>query len=151
MRIDRRKLKGWLYRYLTPVNVEYGDDFCYKLSTQTVIVSENLPDSIYFYLDFCKKRGLKKEVDPWVLCLLHEIGHDQTLLFINSVSCLFDSLLGKFAESDSYTMLGVRIKMFIYFRLPAEKAATDWAIDFINNNLDKVKELESYLYGRRKA
>ena len=144
MKIDRRKLRGWLYRNATPVNVEYGDVFCYTLSTQTVTVSEELPLNINWYINHCKHLGMKYDVQWWVLCLLHEIGHDQTIFFLNEFEYLLD-WASCICETPSFTMFGAWLKNQIYFRLPAERAATNWVVDLVNNHIDEVRELERYV------
>jgi hypothetical protein len=31
-----------------------------------------------------------------------------------------------------------------YFNLPSERMATEWALDFAEKNIDKIKELDIY-------
>ena len=44
MKIDRRKLRAWINKNLTPVKVVYDDYFSYVHRDQTVTISTNLPD-----------------------------------------------------------------------------------------------------------
>jgi len=145
MEIDRRKLKGWLSRNLTPVKVEYGEEFSYSLENQVVTISKELPDHYDEYLNFCKKKGLTEEIKPFALCLLHELGHDQTIFFMNELEYFVDSSLSIFTQTPSYTEFGRKLKYSLYYRLPCEIAATRWAIDFINNNIELVRELETFI------
>lgn len=145
MKIDRRKLRAWINKNLTPVKVVYDDCFSYINRDQTVTICTELPDHYEEYEAFCKHRGLKYKVHPMVICLLHEIGHDQTLLFLNEFYYTIDHIIDKITGTYSYTELGRKLKYSLYFRSPVEVAATDWLVDFVNNNINEVRELETYV------
>lgn len=143
--IDGRKLRGWLYRNATPVRVKYDDTFSYLINDQVVTISKELPDHLDEYINFCKKKGLKYEVNPYILCLLHEVGHDQTLLFMNEFDYIIDSIINTITNTYSKFDFIRKLKYKLYFSSPTEVAATMWAIDLINENIDEVRELESYV------
>lgn len=141
-RVDRRKLKRWVSKYITPVDIKYDDDFYYSIDTQTVAVSHEIPDHINWYKEFCFSKGLLYDVNDFTLCMLHEIGHDQTLFFISDFKCFIDSIISNFVQTTVTSSKLYWLRCQIYFRLPCEIAATEWAIDFINNNIEAIKELE---------
>lgn len=147
MKIKIRKLKKWLYDNATEANIKYGDDFCYVFHDDTVVFAHELPEHIEWYKNFCFKKGLKyRDVNDYIICLLHEVGHAQTLIFLNDLYHFVDFNVSKIVETESFTKFGAWLKCQIYFRMPCEQVATDWMIDFINNNIEEVRELESYLY-----
>ena len=144
MKIKKKSLEKWLDEYVTIVDINYGDDFYYSFGDQAITISKDLPDHIDIYKKFCYKKGLKYNVNDYVICLLHEVGHDQTILFLNEFLYWIDMKLAILLESiECYNYLLHWIVCQIYFRLPCEIIATKWMINFINNNLSAVRELES--------
>ena len=145
MDIDLRRVRGWLYRNATPVKIIRGEEFAYHISDQEVEIANEVPFNIETYIKFCKRRGLKYDIDPYILCLLHEIGHDQTIFFLTSFKYNWDFLIAFLVERPSINYFMYWLRCQIYYRLPCEWAATEWAIDFINNNIKEVRELETYI------
>lgn len=147
MKVYKRKLNKWLKDNLDEIiKVKYGELFCYYIGDQSITISHEVPDHIHWYKSYCKKLGLKYDVSDHALCLLHEIGHDQTIWFIGDIRNFIDRTLSAIVETDSYFVFTSWIKCQIYFRLPCEHEATLWAVDFINNNIEEVRKLESYYY-----
>ncbi len=71
----------------------------------------------------------------FLLSLFHEIGHYMTFDDLGeedfAYSCDVKALLGT-TDDDAK----------IYFRLPIEIAATNWAIDYINEHPTEISKLE---------
>ena len=74
--------------------------------------------------------------DP-ALAFLHELGHACTYNYFNDTEKLLYDLTKSFdpGESDMDFLMGH------YWMIPDEFAANMWAIDFINNYIEAVKEL----------
>ena len=139
--IDGRKLRGWLYRNATPVKVKYDNEFSYLINDQVVTISKELPDHLDEYINFCKKKGLKYEVNPYILCLLHEVGHDQTLLFMNELDYIIDSIINKITNTYSKFDFIRKLKYKLYFSSPTEVAATMFDIIADQDDVDMLNEL----------
>ncbi len=117
------------------VDVEYNSDFAYEYATSTIYYSFLIPDKSGEYLmEFAKEHGLLYDCGSFVLSLFHELGHHETLDLLD--------------EQEEEKSLRIKKKLtsskednFIYFNLPDEFAATEWAIDYINSNKQKIKSL----------
>ena len=96
----------------------------------------------YVYFKWCKIDNPSMED---LGDLLHEIGHDQTIFFLTSFKYNWDFLIAFLVERPSINYFMYWLRCQIYYRLPCEWAATEWAIDFINNNIKEVRELETYI------
>ena len=73
----------------------------------------------------CIDLGLGYDIDIFWLSFFHELGHSETYHLVDESAFLIDAdLLG-----DDY-----------YYH-PREIIATEWAVNYINNNIDKVKLL----------
>ena len=117
-----------------------GTDFAYLYKRNVVVWTpvvsvKNDTD----FQNFFESLGCIVKCDVFLYSILHEIGHSQT----------FDDL----SEADyaySLDRKSQEISNDEYFRLPDELAATMWAVDFLNNNVDKVRvwweELQPLFY-----
>lgn len=135
------KLKKWAKDKLDlSIDIELGDYFEYHYYEDLVVVSKDIPAHFKGYLKYCRKLGLTKYTDPRLIAFLHEIGHAITVdnymglfkEFINRISFILDT--------PCYTQLFADIKAWFYYRVPIEKEATLWAVDYINNN--DISDLE---------
>lgn len=88
--------------------------------------------------NFNHELGLKYNCDNFILSLFHEIGHHETLHLIEPEERAFDEKVIDQIESKSE--LGIE-DYSLYYRLTSEQIATQWAVDYINNNPEKVKAL----------
>lgn len=110
-----------------------GTDFYYYYKQNkieySVLVSERMDK---LFLNYAKTIGLEKEIPIFILSLLHEIGHSKT----------YDTLTPEEVELSQATKAildGEKDQdCFEYFNTPEEKIATEWAIEFINNNYNRL-------------
>ena len=81
-------------------------------------------------LEYAKELGLCYNPGPWVLAFFHEVGHSETLL---------DDSLDEFWEAyfDRQDIMTISD----YVRHPIESAATEWAVNYINENIEEVKQM----------
>lgn len=84
-------------------------------------------------MDFAKANGLKVKCSCFILSLLHEIGHNETI-------DMTDDEIDK-SEYD----VNSKDDVFEYFMLEDELEATLWAIDFINDNKEFIKNLDKQI------
>ena len=122
-------------RYLE-IEIPYGitdDEHCYCCH-EDEIISMNYDDAHMnedLFLDFVEELFPKaREFDVVFWSFLHEIGHLQETDIDYEDMVLRRLLL---ADDDSPSVRAA------YFRLPREKAATFWAVQFISNNYEKCK------------
>ena len=88
----------------------------------SVVMSEQADLMFYEYVD---ELGLKYEIDNFWLAFLHELGHSETWCFV---------------EEEDYD-IPKNITDYEYYRLPRESIATEWAVRFINEHADLVRDL----------
>lgn len=104
--------------------VVIGDEFAYYYEESKIVV--NPTDTDEEFLTLARENGLNEEVSNFVISFFHELGHNETMDFIE------EEYEG---DKDALTMEE-------YFYLEEEYEATMWAIDFCNSNMDIVREIE---------
>lgn len=104
-----------------------GNEFAYYYADSTIVVNTHEEEDVDF-LNFARANGLNEEVGCFVISFFHELGHNETLDFVEEYNGNKDELTKE-----------------EYFNLEEELEATLWGIDFCNNNLDLVKEIEKLL------
>jgi hypothetical protein len=83
--------------------------------------------------EFVASLGCRYEMSHFWTSFFHELGHSETM-----------HLLTK-EELDYSASRAVVANNAEYFELPREIIATKWAVNFINNEIDKVMELINML------
>ena len=115
--------------------VAMATDFAYyweeELITYSLVVSERMNK---MFLDFAKRKGLKVDCGIFILSFFHELGHHLTIDDLTEeeeeeCEAVKDTLTDNDADCEKY------------FSLLDEWLATSWAIDYINNNVDEIREL----------
>ena len=125
-------MKNELERILNKIAHEFecdaviGNEFAYYYEESKIVV--NPTDTDETFLALARENGLNEEVSSFVISFFHELGHNETLDYVDEY------------EGDKNAL-----SMKEYFYLEEEFEATDWAIDFCNNNMDIVKEIEKNL------
>lgn len=104
--------------------VVIGDEFAYYYEENKIVV--NPTDTDEEFVALARENGLNEEVSNFVISFFHELGHNETIDFIE------EEYEG---DKDALTMEE-------YFYLDEEYEATMWAIDFCNSNMDIVREIE---------
>ena len=151
------------YRKVKKLNKWFADNgfkgiTCYRNNDFEAQVLENkigIADHIawdktmeYSFISLVQKIGLWEDTYLGTLVFLHELGHLQTWEEFSR----FDELLYIAMDKIIMWVLGAsRNKLYgavnyFYQRVPQEKRATQWAIDFVNENSQAVEELEKILY-----
>lgn len=78
-------------------------------------------------------------IDNFYTSFLHELGHDQTLHLLDEDEIRESEDTTQYLKKDE--SLDEFEANMIYFHLPREIIATQWAVDFISHNAAAVKEL----------
>ena len=105
----------------------YDNDFAYWYAKSEITYGLLVDEQATRFFEFAKGLGLKYDCGTFILSLMHEVGHDQTL----------DSLTdAEFRKSEKAKKKLQAIDSFEYFNLPDEIIATKWAVDYINNHKD---------------
>ena len=107
-------------------DVVIGNEFAYYYEENLVVVDPFDKDEAF--LNFARKNGLNETVSSFVISFFHELGHNETIDFVEEY------------DGDKNALSAEE-----YFSLEEEFEATAWAIDFCNENLELVKEIEKNL------
>ena len=124
-------LQKWLDDHsFEEIKVEFDTEFEYRILEDIITITPTISYNYEEFLRFALSRGLELNPGPWVLAFLHEVGHAQTLL---------EDWLDEWIED--YFETRDRLQLAAYMEHPIELAATDWAIDYINNNKEEIIQL----------
>ena len=102
-----------------------GNEFAYYYEESLIVVDLNDKDEAF--LNFARKNGLNKKVSAFTVSFLHELGHNETIDFVEEY------------EGDKENL-----SLEEYFNLEEEFEATMWAIEYCNehkNIIDKIERL----------
>lgn len=117
------------------VKIDMGNEFVYYIEEKTVSVSILVDSRIDgYFLDNAYKMGLSYNCGDFILGFLHEIGHHFTLSDISRRQSIrinkTKERIDGWKKKDNYR----------YFQLLDERIATQWAINYINNNKETLRE-----------
>lgn len=124
-----RKVKQFVKIIDNSIKVKKGKALECDIENKTIYISfKSNPVDIKTFLDFIKELNPKCKYNDIILGILHEIGHIYT----------YDKLNEKHWEEDNELLSALYKQNLIsatdfnkfYVRLPLEKNATQWAIDF---------------------
>jgi hypothetical protein len=118
------------------VRVSSNKDFAYEYATSTVYYSFLVPKmGGELHKKYALAHGLEYDCGSFFLGLLHEVGHHFTLDDLEEDEEEYCMKTKKKLHGESVE------DNFIYFDLPDEKLATEWAINYINKNKAKLFKL----------
>lgn len=115
------------------LSAKLGTDFAYFYDkseiTYSLVNSERMNK---LFKNYAYELGLGYDCGDFLLAFFHEIGHDQTMEDLDDDLEEECSLIKKtLSDTDKDANK--------YFRLYDERVATEWAIDYINNNKQKIQ------------
>lgn len=119
---------------------EVALDFAYYYTTDVItysLVTTETTDRLF--TQFAQDNGLEYDCGIFLLSLLHEVGHYYTIDEVDEKTerkC--ERIKSKLSENKEEDCLK-------YFALDDEIIATEWAIDYINNNREKLEILSKKL------
>ena len=126
-------LNAWLEKHGFTARADgLCTDFGYWIDKDTIDYSltttEKIRDS---WNSWIEEVGCEYVIDFFYSAFLHELGHSETI----------DQLTDEEWEISSAALLDPSITYCEYYHLPRELAATQWAVDYINNHTREVTEL----------
>ena len=120
------------------------DEYAYSYDEQAVSykITEGQTEDILFS-EFLKDRFGYVDKYPFIMSLLHEVGHHKANDDIVGEVYEFCLAEKERIQEELTTAVGDEIKKleYQYFNLPDEIMATKWAIDFANSHPKKIKKM----------
>ena len=135
-------INNWLRKYHFKARVRGLDtDFFWYHSSNTIGYSfAQTEESSSQWELLLSELGLKYELSGFWTSLLHELGHSITWSsFTDEEIDEYDEMKELLQKEDESSF--AENVHSIYFRLPIELAATQWAVEFINTRPEAVEEL----------
>ena len=121
---------------LEDIEIEIGTGFYSYPSINTIeipIFETNPEGAKYFYNDFIKRLGTN-ECSLETASFLHELGHIQTYKKINDIIYCILAPIISFIQNHFENEKIFCLMQKIYFNLPLQKRATEWAIKTLKEN-----------------
>ena len=142
-----RKLNKAISAVLAPFGIagaKLSDEYSYHYDTEKIYykVTENAIEDIWF-LEFIEERFGYKPKYPFVMSLLHEVGHHEANDEIEGALLDFCLMEKQRIAEEMETADDEESKKleWQYFNLPDEIMATAWAVNFSKNNPDMVEQM----------
>lgn len=142
-----RKLNKAISATLAPFGIakaKLSDTYSYSYDTESVTykITENEIEDIWF-IEFIEERFNYKVKYPFVMSLLHEVGHHNANDEIEGAMLDFCLAEKKRISEEMETADDKRSKEleWQYFNLPDEIMATAWAVDYAKNNPDIIEQM----------
>ena len=144
----KAKLNKAISAELKPFGIskaELSDEYSYSFEDESVAfkITENSMEDVFFN-DFIKERFGYICAYPFVLSLLHEVGHHKANDEIEGAIydfCIAEKERIATAIMDSDDMDKVKALEYQYFNLPDEIMATQWAVNFAKKHPKKMAEM----------
>lgn len=129
-------MNKWFAENGFEITFEIGSDFGYYPTSKIIDWSLAVVDDGMEGLDRIAKAIIPNidYLDNFILSIFHEIGHHETIKSL-SMTDYSKSQRAKKRISQNKTRKGK------YYSLPDEYKATEWAVNYIYNNYDKVQVL----------
>lgn len=136
-------LEWWLTKWLNThgfegVSARIGTDFEYDFEDSTIhfaVVLSSLVED-WFYQFITSNFDFPYTCDPFITSFFHELGHDQTYMdFTEDEYEKYRKDVDDIAQMDD-----TKDKNMTYFSLPFEFAATEWAVQYIKENKEEIRE-----------
>lgn len=125
------------------------DDFAFYYFDNTITFKLDSSDKEDgYFLEFVAKRFNFTTDCPFILFLLHEVGHSMTENdIVGAVNdfCLVERERIMLGVSSNITTEERKKLNFEYFNLPDEIMATAWAVDYIKEHPKKIKKMRKRL------
>ena len=135
-------IQNFVQQIDSSINIDFYSDFCVDIQNKIIYIetvehqkSEELIQNFVF-------EQFEIQIDPFLIGILHEIGHIITYnkQIDNERSALYSLLAIGYDEEyfEEYSNL--------YFRIPAEYKATEWAVNYYKQNKELCDNFLNELY-----
>ena len=123
------------------VTASLGEEFCYYFGEDEIDFALAVGPSHEHFMAHFKQLAPEIECDPFLISLLHELGHHETLYEMDDDEELFCRTAKTHLETELFLTNDKETRKSLheeYYNLPDESLATQWAIDYIRQNPNKV-------------
>lgn len=136
-------LEWWLTKWLNnhgfeEVSARINSDFEYVFEDSIIYfaIALSSPVEDWFYQFITANFDFPYTCDPFITSFFHELGHNQTYMDFTE-----DEWEKYLEDVDTITQMDdTEDKNMAYFSLPFEFAATEWAVRYIKDNEEEIKE-----------
>ena len=137
-------IKNFVNSIDSTIEVGFNHNFCADISEYKIYIeSYEHPLEDKLIQNFIRKRfGIT--IHPFLIGILHEVGHlmtyeaeldEQRTIMYALLSCVYNE-----TQYEQYSQ--------IYFEIPAELAATTWAVEYYKNNTKYCEQFLNELFMR---
>ena len=137
---DLDEIKNIVNDFLFPFELEceIGEDFAYYPFHDLIEISlVTIDRSSKNFLSFVNTEFNDITADIFLWSLLHEIGHHETWDILTDSEIIESQIIKKQIQNNE---IDSNRKDEIYFYTPDEYAATEWAANYMKENVQEVKE-----------
>lgn len=126
--------------FLSPlgdINVVCSSDFYYDFEKNELgwsfLANERQDET---FTEFFEKVLNCQTCNTFIYSLFHEVGHKMTYESFSGM----EWLLYRLKVDDLDEVEDARERDFMYYNLPIERAASEWAVEYISNHIYEIKE-----------
>lgn len=146
------KLKGYkklnkniskIFKEFGVSDIKGGDDYAYYFDRQKITFRITITEADALFTQFVKERFDYEDNYPFILSILHEIGHGITAEDVDGFVYDWCQQEKDRIEQEIKTATGDRWNelQYEYFNLPDEIGATAWAVDYAKAHPKKVRKM----------
>ena len=146
-----KTMKLGIYNFIKEVNPDYNVKFqkydleC-DIDEETIYVGESYDRRTdkYFENFVSQLNPDCRKVNPFLLSLLHEIGHIETYTEEDEDDKDMKYAILKMQYNDEEQLNDEKLEEYcdMYFRIPLEQNATEWGIDYALSHLDLMQKYD---------
>ena len=115
------------------IEVKSDNRFCVDIDEEIIFIPKKLDDNEELIWSNFLKEEFKVDYNPYVMSILHEIGHIATYTeHLNTERELTYFLLQMKYEEDNFVDFNRE-----YFKIPMEFLATEWAINYYRDHKEE--------------
>ena len=130
-----RYLSRWCKNHGFDVSVRHDTEFAFWLNKNVVTYSFLVSDfHDKTFIKVFKKQGLNYDCDVFILSFFHELGHYET------EDEWSERQFEKFMKQKEDLDADKKADLWKYYYIPDEIRATQWAVDYINENAEEIAE-----------
>jgi len=137
-------INKWLSRNDFDCSAKIDTEFYYdSIKNKIGYAIAESENQIKCFADYCNQLGLAHSLEYFTLAFFHELGHNETLDIVSDAE--YNKSLKEKAKLNKLKVITDKDK-YKYYNLPIEQIATQWAVDYINDNIAKIKDFETNVF-----
>lgn len=137
-------IEKFIHSIDSTIEVDFNHNFCADISEYKIYIEDyEHPKEDELIQNFIQERfGII--IDPFLIGVLHEVGHLMTYeVELNEQRTIMYALLAYTYDETQYEQYSKA-----YFEIPAELAATTWAVEYYKNNTEHCEQFLNELFMR---